>query len=972
MSDQDRADICVAGGAAGPSLAMDFDGAMLLARPGGTIASTLAAHGRRQLSTAKDGRPRGLFCGMGVCHDCCVTVDGRDGIRACMTKVVDGMIVRSSPAKSAVRTENVDLAALPPGPLPQDEVDILVVGAGPAGLAAARAAKSSGASCLILDERPAPGGQYYKQPAADNVYRTDAQSRAGATRIAAVQAAGIEIRSETLVWGGFREEQRIILGTLHRGNAAYIVPKILIIATGAFEQPGIFPGWDLPGVMTTGAAQTLLRSHGVLPGRRILIAGNGPLNLQVAAELAEAGAVVVGVVEAAAAPWTQPQAAFAVARADPALAVTGLRHLVTLKRLGIPVHWGCRLIRAEGRSEVEAAVVSGPAGAVERIDADTVVTNEGFSPANDLARLLGVPHRVRHDGCARLEAIRDDAGATDLADIFVVGEAGGFGGAHVAEAQGSLAGCQAARRLGLSPPDDARATRTLAKHRRFQTALWRLFTTQDACLTRAEPDTIVCRCESVTLETIRTVLTSDRVADLASLKRLTRVGMGRCQGRYCLPRLAELVPTPIAETDFPAPQMPLKPIPLAALAVEKPEWGGHKRALLPHLPSTTNTEPLAISTADIVVIGAGIAGLSTALFLARGGANVVVLDRGEPNGRASGGNAGSLHAQLLSFDYGTKAEAGGSPAALTLPLQLASIALWQQLEREIGDDFEIAITGGLMVAETERDIAFLAEKTRVERSQGIDCEVIGANDLRALEPALDTGFVGAAFCPQEGKINPLRGTQGILKATLSAGARVLTSADVTAITRAGAGFVVETTRGNIHAGRIVNAGGAFASEIGRMLGRDVPVFGAPLQMIVTEAVAPFLTRLIAHADRHLTLKQAANGNVLIGGGWTAGLDPVHQHPRPLRSSLEGNLWVAQRVVPALRKLTVIRTWAAMNINIDGAPILGEDPGMQGLFHAVTSNGYTLGPLVGQVTAELMLTGSANRDIGAFSIARFKK
>lgn len=446
--------------------------------------------------------------------------------------------------------------------------------------------------------------------------------------------------------------------------------------------------------------------------------------------------------------------------------------------------------------------------------------------------------------------------------------------------------------------------------------------------------------------------------------------MGRCQGRYCMPVLAEMLDRPQTEVDFPAPQMPLRPIPLSALAVEKPEWGGHRRALLPPAGPLPVEVPLDISEASVVVIGAGIVGLSTALFLARGGADVVVIDRGHPNARASGGNAGSLHAQLLSFDHGAKAEGGGSAAARTLPLQRDSIALWQALEREIGRDFEVKITGGLMVAETEKDLAFLAAKTRVERQYGIDCDIISGADLRAIEPALDD-FIGAAYCPQEGKINPLVATHAILDAALAAGARLFAQTNVTAISREGSGFLVHTQRGAIKAGRVVNAAGAFASQIGRMLGCDVPVFGAPLQMVVTEAVEPMISCLVAHADRHLTLKQAANGNFIIGGGWTAGLDPVHHHPRPLRASLEGNLWVAQRVVPALRKLNVIRSWAAMNINIDGAPLLGEDPNMPGFFNAVTSNGYTLGPLVGRMTADLVIHGETDRDVQPFSIIRFR-
>jgi glycine/D-amino acid oxidase-like deaminating enzyme len=140
--------------------------------------------------------------------------------------------------------------------------------------------------------------------------------------------------------------------------------------------------------------------------------------------------------------------------------------------------------------------------------------------------------------------------------------------------------------------------------------------------------------------------------------------------------------------------------------------------------------------------------------------------------------------------------------------------------------------------------------------------------------------------------------------------------------------------------------------------------------VVTEPAAPLVSCLVAHPARHLTLKQAANGSIIIGGGWTAGLDPVHGAPRPFRASLEGNLWIAQHVLPALRSLHVVRSWAAMNIDIDGAPILGEDPRMPGLFHAVTSNGYTLGPLMGRLTADLLRRGRTDRDLSAFSVSRF--
>ncbi|HEX4769126.1 MAG TPA: FAD-dependent oxidoreductase [Lichenihabitans sp.] len=962
----------------GATIVIELDGERLAAIPGETVAATALAHGRRALSFAKSGEPRGVYCGMGVCHDCVVTIDGRRSQRACLTKVAAGMRVeRQQTGRMTLGPGTADLAAVPSAGLAAREVDVLVVGAGPGGLAAAAAAGEAGLKVLVLDERPAPGGQYYKQPAspaaARRVHGPDAQAREGATLIARVRALGIAIEGGTLVWGATRTEAgNIEISSLCEGVTGLIRPRQLIVATGAYERPVVVPGWTLPGVMTTGAGQTVLRSYGVAPGRRVLIAGNGPLNLQVAAELLALGATII-VAEAAATPWQRPAAGVALALSDWRLALRGLALVARLRAGGARLLWRHRLVAVEGDGQVERAVIAplDRNGAVDRrrstpVDVDAVLTGDGFWPSSELPRLLGCQAPAGRPS----EIRRGDDGATSLEDVFVVGEAGGFGGAHVALAQGTLAGSEAARRLG-HPSHGEDASRRLAHHRRFQRSLWTLFAASEAGLMLADHATPICRCESVTLGTLQDIVQRRDVRDLATLKRLTRAGMGRCQGRYCTARLHELIgarAAPGAPGVF-APQMPLRPVPLAALAREKPEWSGHRRSVLPdNQPSAS--EPLPVEAAGIVVIGAGIVGLSTALFLARAGEQVVVLDERYPNGGASGGNAGSLHGQLLSFDHGAKAEAGGGPAARTLRLQAASIGLWQTLQHELGGDFELKITGGVMVAETEGDLRLLAAKTAVERAQGVDCDVVGAADLRRLEPHLDERFIGAAYCPIEGKINPLLATDAILAAAIAAGATVIPGAGAEAIAQDGRSFRVATRRGAIRAGRVVNAAGAFAGRIGRMVGVEVPVFGAPLQMVVTEAVEPQLGGLVAHVGRHLTLKQAANGNVIIGGGWTAGLDPVFGHPRPRRESLEGNLWVAQRVVPGLRKLNVIRSWAAMNINIDGAPILGEHPAVPGFFNAVTSNGYTLGPLMGHITADLIVSGRSARDLAPFSIGRF--
>ena len=184
------------------------------------------------------------------------------------------------------------------------------------------------------------------------------------------------------------------------------------------------------------------------------------------------------------------------------------------------------------------------------------------------------------------------------------------------------------------------------------------------------------------------------------------------------------------------------------------------------------------------------------------------------------------------------------------------------------------------------------------------------------------------------------------------------------------GWRVKTSRGEIRCKRIVNAAGPWAAEIAGLAGLAIPVRGAPLQMIVTEPTAPTLTRLVAYTGRHLTLKQMGSGAFMIGGGWTAGLDEQQKLSRALRSSVEGNLWIASRAVPALKDLHAIRIWAGMNVNIDRAPILGEVPGLPGFYNCVSSNGYTLAPVLSRLTAELITGKETSLPVEPYSIRRF--
>jgi glycine/D-amino acid oxidase-like deaminating enzyme len=510
----------------------------------------------------------------------------------------------------------------------------------------------------------------------------------------------------------------------------------------------------------------------------------------------------------------------------------------------------------------------------------------------------------------------------------------------------------------------------LEKAERFQQGLWSLFRAPPISLDHLADETIICRCETLTLGKIRQSIDNGS-ASLAVLKRRLRLGMGRCQGRYCLPVVAHLLNAK-SSMSLPAtaPRLPAKPFPALALALEKPEWGGHQRAGSPDLSRPSPAPPFGDLEAGVVVIGGGVVGACLAHELVTGGEDVLVVERDDVNLQASGSNAGSLHVQLLSFDFGNKAEAGGGPAAATLPLGPWAVSLWRELAERCGKDFEIRITGGLMVAESEAGLEFLRKKAALERRYGLDAEIVGRRDLQDLASALADGLIGAEYSPAEGKINPLAATYSVMRRAEKLGARLMRSTDVQALEQTDNGWLVQTNRGVIKACRVVNAAGPWARRIGAMVGLDVPVYSAPLQMIVTDRVPPLVEQLVAHADRHLSLKQLAAGGIIIGGAWPARYSQHQNMNVTIRESVEGNLWVARRVLPALDGLHVLRTWAGMNVNIDGAPIVGEAPTAPGFFNAVTSNGYTLAPAVARITADLICRGRTDWDIAPFSLERF--
>lgn len=559
--------------APGSPIRLSFDGQPIDALQGETIAAALTAAGISTFGYRRDGSPRGLWCGMGVCQECLVNVDGVPSIRACMAVAASGMKITSQRYQAELLGDSQTIVRSRSAPETRS-IEVLVVGAGPAGLAAAEAAVRCGTRVLVLDERVAPGGQYFKQPAKSHAVvdarLLDRQAKEGREQIAKVGSLGVEIATDAIVWGAFGAHD---LAATVAGRQVVFAPQRLIVATGAYERGVPVPGWTLPGYMTTGAAQTLLRSYRVLPGQRILVAGNGPLNLQLAAELVRTGATVVAVVEAARKPGVRELTSLAQAVSTaPGLMLKGLSYLSLLHSSNVPVLYESAVVEARGRRRVETCTVAriDPCGRTlpgysQEFDVDTVCTGYGFRPSNEILRAIGCRHMLRN---GELSTLVDGDGLTSIDNVYAVGDVVALIGAQAAGSQGFIAGCAALRSLGRMLPHDverdlAEAKRRARRHRSFQQALWRLFAAPPLFEQFASDETVVCRCESVDRARIQAGLRLG-ANSLGAIKRRTRAAMGGCQGRYCEPLLATLASAAGVEIreelDHLAPRVPIKPI----------------------------------------------------------------------------------------------------------------------------------------------------------------------------------------------------------------------------------------------------------------------------------------------------------------------------------------------------------------------------------------------------------------------------
>ena len=395
--------------------------------------------------------------------------------------------------------------------------DLVVVGGGPAGVSAALAAAQRGLAVTLIDNSPSLGGQIWRGTSPEPVRAVSRH------RLVTVAASTSVIRAEARDAGG------ALLIVRGPAGIRMIDAPAVVLATGASELSLPFPGWDLPGVVTPGAAQALLKAQGVRVGTRVMVAGTGPFLWPVASGLARAGVRVVAIVEAA--PARTGAAVAAALAGHPALAAQAVGYLAGVARARIPVLSGCVVMAARGDDRVESVVVARPDGSHRReIAVDAACVGWGFVPAVEIARSLGcreVAHPVRPISTVAVDA----AQRTSVPGVFAAGEITGIGGAVMAAAEGTIAGALAAAGV---PPRRAIAARRRAA--RSAAAFDRAYPIPTGWLERLEPGTVVCRCEDVTWQQVTDVI-ADGIADVRAIKGQVRCGMGWCQGRVCGPAL---------------------------------------------------------------------------------------------------------------------------------------------------------------------------------------------------------------------------------------------------------------------------------------------------------------------------------------------------------------------------------------------------------------------------------------------------
>jgi len=457
--------------------------------------------------------------------------------------------------------------------------DVAILGAGPAGAAAACEAGARGLRVVIVDEQMDAGGQVYRVAAGIAPARPSGERVEGDRLRAELAASGAACFFGHRVWHVERDAQDFVLHGVHAGRATLLRARTLVVATGAVERHVPFEGWDLPGVMGLAVGTVLLKAQQVLPGRHVLVAGAGPLLYAVAKGIVDGGGRVAAVVDARTrGAWWRHAAAMS---ARPDLVRRGIAWVRALRRAGVPIIHGhaIRAVRSCGPHELEAAVApvdaQGAARAssgVRTIPCDAVCCGFGLLPATDVTRLLRASHAF-DPSLGGWHARVDVDQRTDVAGLYVAGDGAGIEGAAAAAIQGRIAALAVTRDSGRLDPgafEAAAAPLRAARARaaRFGRAMTALARVGHGAVSNIPLAATMCLCEGLSRHSLEDAI-AEGCATMNELRSATRCGMGPCGGRLCDDAAAALLAWRTGRTreavGQPTGRSPLRPVEIDAI-----------------------------------------------------------------------------------------------------------------------------------------------------------------------------------------------------------------------------------------------------------------------------------------------------------------------------------------------------------------------------------------------------------------------
>jgi len=370
-----------------------------------------------------------------------------------------------------------------------------------------------------------------------------------------------------------------------------------------------------------------------------------------------------------------------------------------------------------------------------------------------------------------------------------------------------------------------------------------------------------------------------------------------------------------------------------------------------------------MQTADVVVIGAGIVGASTAYYLAKAGIDVMLIDRRHPNagGTASQASAGGVRQQ------------GRAP--VEIPLAIYSVSLWSSLEDELEADLHYRRDGMTVVTDEESLVPILERRVEQEQSLGLDIRMVRGPELHDLITGLSPKILAGSYCPTDGHADPLSTVNALVVAARRLGARTQWQCPVeNLVIENGRVTAVKTSGGNVGCRYAILAAGYWSRSIAASVGIDLPLIDCPLQMMVTARRPHILGQVLGWVDHGISLKQVPSGGFVVGGGWPGQGDPRTYRTRLLPGSMAKSAATTVSLFPALAGIPVVRAWLGIEAFCeDEMQIVGPATSVEGLILAAgfSGHGFAIGPGIGSLIAQFMATGQWPDMLKPFGIERFQ-